>query len=111
MQINKITNEVSRRVQELLGGSLRNIILFGSYARGDYDKESDIDIMVLADIPDEEELRTLDYQMNDISSDISLDNNIMVCIMLNNKTLFEERLHLSAFYRNVMNDGVQIYAN
>jgi uncharacterized protein len=33
-----------------LGEKLEKVILFGSYARGDYDEESDIDIMVIADI-------------------------------------------------------------
>ena len=110
MQLNKITGEVSRRVQELLGGSLRDIILFGSYARGDYDEESDIDIMVLADI-EESERRVWQLKMNRISSRVSLDNDITVCIMLNNKSLFEQRLPILPFYRNVINDGVPIYAS
>ena len=110
MPLENITTEVSRRVQELLGGSLRNIILYGSYARGDYDEESDIDIMVLTDIS-ESEMRPFEYQLAIISSRISLENDITVCIMLNNKALFEERLPLSAFYRNVINDGVQVYVN
>ena len=110
MPLNKITDEVSRRVQELLGGSLRDIILFGSYARGDYDEESDIDVMVLADIK-EEERREWQYKIDIISSRVSLANDITVCIMLNNKNLFEQRMPISAFYRNIINDGVQIYAS
>ena len=39
--------------RESLGDKLDKVILYGSYARGDYDDESDIDIMVLADIPRE----------------------------------------------------------
>jgi len=110
MLLNKITDEVSRKAQELLGDSLRNIILFGSYARGDYDGESDIDIMVLADVK-EDEIRPFERKLVRIAGDIGLDNDIMVCILLNNKTLFEERLPILPFYQNVMNDGVQIYAN
>ena len=110
MPLEKITTEVSRRVQETLGSRLRNIILFGSYARGDYDDGSDIDIMVLADVK-EDEIRPIERKLVRIAGDIGLDNDIMVCIMLNDKTLFEERLPILPFYRNVMNDGVQIYAN
>ena len=110
MPLDRITSEVSRRIQELLGGSLRDIILFGSYARGDYDNESDIDIMVLADIKESEIYKT-EREINWACDDLSLDNNIMICILLNNKTLFEKRMPISPFYRNVINDGVQIYAN
>ena len=110
MPLENITTEVSRRVQELLGGSLRNIILFGSYARGDYDDGSDIDIMVLADVS-EEDIFKIEREINWACDDLSLDNNIMICILLNNKTLFEKRMPISPFYRNVLNDGVQIYAS
>ena len=108
--LNKILDEVSRKVQELLSGSLRDIILYGSYARGDYDDESDIDIMVLADIADEER-RTWRHEISLISSAVSLENDITVCIILCNKALFEEHLPILPFYQNVMNDGVTIYAN
>ena len=37
-KLNKITQEVSRKVQALLGDRLRNVILYGSYARGDFDE-------------------------------------------------------------------------
>ena len=110
-QLNQITSEVTRRVRALLGPRLRSILLFGSYARGDYDEESDIDIMVLADIPDEDEIRALDYQINDISSDLCMEHGIMVCILLYNRTLFEQRLPVSPFYRNVIIDGVTLYAS
>ena len=109
-KLNKILGEVTQGVQKVLGARLRNIILFGSYARGDYDDESDIDIMVLAD-GTEEEIRELDYELNWVSSDVSLENDITVCIMLNDKTLFEQRLPILPFYRNVINDGVQVYVN
>jgi len=109
-RIGTITSEVSRRIQKLLGGSLRSIILFGSYARGDYDEGSDIDIMVLADIPDKER-RAWRHELSLISSRVSLENDITVSIILCNKALFEERLPILPFYQNVMNDGVTIYAS
>ena len=43
-QLTQITKEVSEGIQNMLGDKLQNIILYGSYARGDNDDESDIDI-------------------------------------------------------------------
>ena len=54
-QLKKILDGVSQKTQALLGERLRNIILYGSYARGDYDNESDVDIAILVDIPRDEE--------------------------------------------------------
>lgn len=41
-------------VSQILGERLKRIILYGSYARGDFKQDSDMDIMILADIQPEE---------------------------------------------------------
>jgi predicted nucleotidyltransferase len=40
--------------KERYKGRIKKIILFGSYARGDYDEESDIDILIIGDVPQRE---------------------------------------------------------
>ena len=107
--INDITKELSRNTQDILGDRLRKIILFGSYARGDYEEYSDLDIMVLADF-DENELKTLERKLGRISSQASLDYDITVSLLLNNESLFMSRLHISPFYRNVLSEGVEVFA-
>lgn len=39
-------------IKKIYGTHLRKIILYGSYARGDFRPDSDIDIMILLDISD-----------------------------------------------------------
>ena len=85
------------------------MILYGSYARGDYDSDSDIDIMILASI-NGNELRTIEKQISKIAWDIGYENNIVITTFVNNYDLFKSRLAISPFYRNVMNEGVQLYA-
>ena len=41
-------------VREFLLRLLKSVILYGSYARGDYTPDSDIDIMILVDLSVEE---------------------------------------------------------
>jgi len=43
-----ITDDLRNNLQKILGNRLCKIILYGSYARGDYKEYSDLDIMVLA---------------------------------------------------------------
>ena len=53
---NNIDNVIKKFIEQLsilLGNRLKKAILYGSYARGDYDKNSDIDIMVLTDFDEE----------------------------------------------------------
>ena len=43
--VNTILDEFVNGVNEILGNRMKKIILYGSYARGDFQKNSDIDIM------------------------------------------------------------------
>jgi len=108
-ELNIVIDELYRNTKHILGDKLRNIILYGSYARGDYNESSDLDIMVLADFS-ESEKTMLESQLCKIASDVSLDHDITVCMLLNNDNLFKSRLHISPFYRNVISEGVDIYA-
>ena len=52
--VNKIICEFITGVNDILGDRVKKIILYGSYARGDFNKSSDIDIMILTDLTDDE---------------------------------------------------------
>ena len=108
-QLHNITQEVSQKAQAILGSRLCDVILYGSYARGDYEDGSDIDIAILANVCDSE-LRPFQKQLNQVCSDIGLETGELLTIFLYDEKLFKERLPLSPFYRNVLKDGVKIYA-
>ena len=104
----KVIEELNRNIQNIMGDKLRKIILYGSYARGDYKDYSDLDIMVLTDF-DASEYRVSEYEIDKIASDIGLDHDVIISVMLNNESLFMSRLHISPFYRNVLAEGIEIY--
>ncbi|MCL2190263.1 MAG: nucleotidyltransferase domain-containing protein [Defluviitaleaceae bacterium] len=106
--ISAVVEEISRNAQSIMGNRLRKIILYGSYARGDYKDYSDLDIMVLGNF-NENEHRVFESEIDKVASDIGLDNDIIVSVMLNEESLFMRRLHISPFYRNVLSEGVEIY--
>ncbi len=70
-QMKIILSELAENLIHVYGKQLKEIILYGSVARGMYTKESDIDIMVLVDA-DNEELRNYSEKLSDMSTDISL---------------------------------------
>ena len=49
-KVNNIINEFIAEVNKALGNRVKKIILYGSYARGDFNKSSDVDIMILTDL-------------------------------------------------------------
>ncbi|GBU23165.1 nucleotidyltransferase [Fibrobacteres bacterium R8-0-B4] len=107
--LNLITEKVCAAAREVLGEKLEKVILFGSYARGDYDDESDIDIMIIADIPLED--RTAARQnIHKAAGDLDLEYDVFVCFSMECSCIYNKYKDASGFYINVQKDGVLLYA-
>ena len=50
--VKQVANEYKLQLQQMYGSQLVELILFGSYARGDFNAESDIDFAVVINHPD-----------------------------------------------------------
>ena len=107
--LDEITSKVVSAAKESLGGKLDKVILYGSYARGDYDEESDIDIMVLADIPRDDACRA-DNILNKLANDLGYEHDILVSLFIKDCETFYKYLSVEPFYINVMKDGVMLSA-
>ena len=108
IRLNQITKEVVRGAKDILGDKLFKVILYGSYARGDFDEDSDIDIMVLAD-SNQCELGQYRNGLNRVASRVGLDYDIMISAALKDKEGFYKHMDILPFYQNVINEGVEIY--
>jgi len=101
-------NVYSAAVQ-VLGDKLEKIYLYGSYARGDYDEDSDIDIFILADIPQEEAGKTRN-KINDLRGYFDLEHDVIVSVHVTGSEIFNGYRSILPFYMNVLKDGVEINA-
>ena len=107
---NNINEEINKFVQEvkkILGKRLKKIILYGSYARGDYHKNSDVDIMLLTDLNDEEIVK---YRQKiwDYVADVEIDKEIVINPLLKNIDTFNSWSDAMPFYNNIIKEGVVI---
>ena len=84
---------------------IKKIILYGSYARGDTNPDSDIDILIIVDNSDWEFIE----QIGEISWEIQFkyDFKIFISEMIYTQADFKkDKNHL--FVRNVQHDGIEL---
>ena len=103
--INNTIQYFTNRVRTLLGNRVKQVILYGSYARGDYNDSSDVDIMILTDFTFEEIEKYRD-DISDIAFDIELETGIILSPIIKNIDKYNERVNIIPFYTNVQKDGV-----
>jgi predicted nucleotidyltransferase len=106
---NLAPNELAalRKLKESLARDFRlvELRLFGSSARGDSDKESDIDVLVVLEDYD------WDTKMAvvDLCTDISIDSGVLLAPVIYSATEFGSDLtKATPFYQAVMKEGVPV---
>ena len=98
-----------KKMREIFGNKLINVILFGSYARGDYEDFSDIDIMALVDM-DKMELGKYRRKVTSFSSDIGLEYDVLLSINLQDKETFDKWQYALPLFMNVKKEGIIVNA-
>lgn len=111
-------NNLPRNVQEsihtfvegcnrILGKRIKKIILYGSYARGDYNTSSDIDILVLTDYEPKQFYSAL-KKLSGMTYEIELNYNVILIPLINNIKNYNEEIDTIPFYANIKKEGVVI---
>ena len=110
--LDSLLREAVDDAKAIFKDKLVSVILFGSYARGDFDTESDIDVMIIADIHADE---TPQYrvELNKTAGRLSLNTESCTtfCILLQDTATFRKYQNYLPFYRNILNEGVTLYAS
>lgn len=101
----EIILKFAQEIKAILGGSLTKIILYGSYARGDYNQHSDIDIMVLTTLSDME-IEKMEKHIFDLAFDFQMDYDVDISVVVKNEEHFNYWLGALPFYDNVQKEGV-----
>jgi predicted nucleotidyltransferase len=107
-EITSLVLDFSEHVHEIYGELLDKVIVFGSCARGDYDEESDIDIMILID-GNEEEFNKFKDKLLDLTVEKNLENDVLIATIVEEKKKFDTYLSVLPFFINIQEEGLVIY--
>ena len=108
-QAAEIIAELCGKVALLFPQNEIEAILFGSYARGEADAESDIDVLLLVDAS-RQDISARNWQVGDLAAELLLAHGIVVSPIVENREYFNNHLELFPFHRNIHSEGVRFGA-
>ncbi|MDO5151343.1 MAG: nucleotidyltransferase domain-containing protein [Oscillospiraceae bacterium] len=106
--INDLLRQYVEEVKKIYGQHLKAVILYGSYARGDYREDSDIDIMILLDLSTLE-IEGYGYQLSDAAYDFNMDNDVDIKPIAKDENHFRYWIKAYPFYRNIDRERIRLY--
>lgn len=105
--VSEIILGFSQKLKQLLGEKLSKVILYGSYARGNYHENSDVDVMILVKMT-EKDIKQIKNEIYDLASDIELDTGIDISPVIKSETQYEYWADTVPFYANVKKEGIVV---
>ena len=97
-----------KEIPELLQNDVEEIVLYGSYARGDYTEDSDIDIAILTR-SDRKSNESYGDQLDEIATRIGYDTYEIVNYVCLPFKEFEEKKSWYPYFQSIEREGVILY--
>lgn len=104
-RIHNIVYQFSQELNKIIGKKLSKIIVYGSYARGDYNCNSDVDIMILVKMSNSD-IKKIENQVYDLAFEIEMNTGIDISPIIKNESEYEYWLDTLPFYKNISDEGV-----
>ena len=104
LAIKQALDDLQKALAQVYGERLRGIYLYGSYARGDYHPESDVDVIIALEgvVNPSQEIDLI----GDLVADISLEHNILIATFPVPEQWLKTRK--SPLFENVRREGIRL---
>lgn len=92
-----LLEQYTKILQKIYGKHLKSVILYGSYARGDYREDSDIDI------------KQYRHELAGETFDFNMDHDLDIKPIAKSEKHFLNWVDVYPFYANVKKEGVKLF--
>lgn len=96
------------KVKSIYAEKLDKVILYGSYARGDFTPDSDIDIMILVNGGSAEARAGIDA-LASMTYDFDMEHDVYVEFSARSRRHFDYWHKAHPFYQNINREGIVLY--
>ncbi|MCD7855733.1 MAG: nucleotidyltransferase domain-containing protein [Clostridiales bacterium] len=105
--LNNILKEINKAYKSVYGKALKKVILYGSYARGDFNDTSDIDLAAIVE-GDRADLQKKLNSVWDVSADLELEYEVIISPTVIPLSEFERFKTAMPYYGNIDREGVVV---
>ena len=99
--------EIRDGLSVLFGAKLEKVLLYGSYARGEQDDESDVDILAVVNLP-VEALDEYESPVLDLAVGLGLRYDALFSVLLQDAATFRKYNRVMPFFVNVLREGISL---
>jgi len=103
-ELESILGRYRKGLERLYDERLRGLYLFGSYARGDAEEGSDVDVLIVLDAV--ESTWSEIQRTSELTAELSLEFGVTVCGLFTSERRWRARE--SGFLRSVLDEGVAV---
>ncbi len=107
VQVKSILRQISHFYHLVYGDDVVAVYLYGSYARGNYNEESDIDVTAIVK-GERFDLQNKLKQIWNESADIGLENDVVVSPTVIPFDEYERYKEILPYYMNIQKEGKRI---
>ena len=104
-----ILGETYRACNRVFEKKICDAYLYGSYARGDFHEDSDVDIFLTVDVP-REELSPYYDAVSGVCNDLSLKYDVLISPAVEPVKQFRRYQEVLPYYQNVVSEGIRYAA-
>ena len=104
-QLESLLKVYLKELDKVTEDKIKKVILYGSYARGDFRQDSDVDVMILVDVG-LDGVSAIERKICDITYDFNNEHETDIMPVVQSKEHFDYWKNADMFYRNVEKEGV-----
>ena len=108
-ELDDILTRIVKIYYDVYGEHIVKVILYGSYSRGDFREDSDVDIVAIVD-GDRENLQGKLKRVWNVSSNLELEYDTIISPTVIPYKEFMQYKNILPYYKNIANEGVVISA-
>ena len=106
-KINTLLDELKKKLDEIFTEILIHAIVFGSYAKGNYNHESDLDVFIVIN---SDEIASGEDKLLDLAVDLSLKYDLVISAFLESYDNFNKYKTIKPLYAEIQKNGIDINA-